>query len=46
LLHTKINRAVDSQKLINPFNIDKIDTSIQSIDSKKIVKLAKRLLEK
>ena len=43
---TKINRAVDSQKLINPFNIDKIDTSIQSIDSKKIVKLAKRLLEK
>jgi len=43
---TKINLAISSQKIINPFNIDKIDTSIKKINPKEIVKLAKGILEK
>jgi len=41
---TEINLAISSQKMINPFNIDRIGSSINIIEPKEIIKLAKRLL--
>jgi len=42
---TRINLAISAQKTINPFNIDRIDSSIREIDPKNIVKLATGLLK-
>jgi len=42
---TKINLAISAKKIINPFNIDRIDSSIRGIDSKNIVELATKLLK-
>jgi len=42
---TRINLAISAQKITNPFNIDRIDSSIRKIDPKNIVKLATGLLK-
>jgi len=42
---TRINLAISAQKITNPFNIDRIDSSIREIDPKNIVKLATGLLK-
>ena len=42
---TRINLAIGAQKITNPFNIDRIDSSIREIDPKNIVKLATGLLK-
>ncbi|OCL95551.1 lipopolysaccharide heptosyltransferase I [Aliarcobacter thereius] len=41
---TKINKTIKSEKEVNPLKLDKNDFSIQNIDEKKIVKMAKELL--
>ena len=42
---TRINLAISAKKITNPFNIDRIDSSIRKIDPKNIVKLATGLLK-
>jgi len=42
---TRINLAIGAQKITNPFNIDRIDSSIREIDPKNIVKLATGLFK-
>ena len=42
---TRINLGISAQKITNPFNINRIDSSIRGIDPKNIVKLAIRLLK-
>ena len=42
---TRVNLAISAQKIINPFNINRTDSSISGIDSENIVKLAIRLLK-
>ena len=41
---TSINKIVESKSLVNPFKLDKNDFSINEIDEKEIVKIAKELL--
>lgn len=43
-LKTDINLTIDCNKKINPLKLDKEDTCIKSIDEKKIIQKAKRLL--
>jgi len=42
---TRINLGISAQKITNPFNINRTDSSISGIDSENIVKLAIRLLK-
>ena len=41
---TSINKIIESKSLVNPFKLDKNDFSINEIDEKEIVKIAKELL--
>jgi heptosyltransferase-1 len=41
---TDINKVVKSNSIVNPYKLDKEDFSIQEIESKEIVDLAKELL--
>lgn len=41
---TSMNQIIESQSKVNPFKIDKSDLSINKIDERKIIELAKGLL--
>ena len=41
---TSINKIIESKSIVNPYKLDRNDFSINEIDEKDIVKIAKELL--